>query len=152
MKKRLNLLQELKDQSGTTLIELLVSITILAMIVTTFLSVFLFATRTNIDTNELTDGTRVAQTCMEEVYSSSKLDTVTNMTGMTTALSSYTSSVSGTNYTFTKQMDGYYVVIVFTKNAYPSISSTMYKVVVNTYYDAAHTHRAAKMQNIIIID
>ena len=44
------------NNTGTTLVELLISIVILAFVIGIFLSVFQYSNRTNIDTHELVDG------------------------------------------------------------------------------------------------
>jgi len=137
------------NQKGTTLVELLISIAILGMIVGTFLSAFVYATKTNIDTDELTDGTYVAQTCMEEVYALSISASVTNWDQMKSALIDLTHSYSTVNeINYTKQKEGFYVDVKITPDTY----TNLYKVVVSSYYDAGCSELAAKMENRIVID
>lgn len=155
MRMNNSLIMNFKDnQKGTTLIELLISVFILTFIVGTFLSIYVYSTKTNMNTNELMDGTYVAQTCMEEVYALSKASSVTSLSEMESSLSTrhYIATVSGTNYTFTKEIDGFYAEIRIYSDTYTSAIANMYKLVITTYHDAAHTKSAAKMQNIITID
>lgn len=58
---------DLKNDSGTTLVELLAAIAILSIIVTAFLAFFVQGARTNSRTNDMTEATFIAQEEMEEI-------------------------------------------------------------------------------------
>ncbi|MCT2537941.1 type II secretion system GspH family protein [Aquibacillus koreensis] len=80
MKSKIKLLSSSK---GLTLIEILASITILSIIVVTFLTFFIQSARTNTVSEDIMDATYVAQTQMEEIYNLSKSpyeDAITSLT------------------------------------------------------------------------
>lgn len=61
--------RQIKHSShGFTLVELLVSITILSIIVVTFLTFFIQSAKTNASSEDMLDATYVAQAQMEEIY------------------------------------------------------------------------------------
>src|SRR5699024_8339834 len=59
--------EQLKSESGVTLVELLAAITILSLFVTAFLAYFTQAANTNNITNEVNEATFIAQEEMERV-------------------------------------------------------------------------------------
>ncbi|NMB44639.1 MAG: type II secretion system protein [Clostridiales bacterium] len=151
MEGKKKVLTIMENEEGFTLVELLVSIAILALIVGAFSYMFVFATKTIITTEEVVNTGYIAQTCMEEVYT---LSTTKDTDGIKTSLVSdgYNYSnlgASGDGHKFTKEIEGYYVKIEIKRKAYPSISDDLTKVNVGVYKDSGHTDLAASVQNII---
>lgn len=66
----------LNNESGTTLIELLAAITILSIIVISFLGVFIQSARTNTRASDLDEMTFIAQGQMEEIVNYSQTLTI----------------------------------------------------------------------------
>lgn len=132
--------------------ELLVSIVILAMVIQTFLFVYVYATKSNIHTDESVDGSYVVQSWMEKVYTISRSESVTDITTLENAINSDNSfevSVSGSLHTLKKQVDGFYLMISINTATYSEVSQYLYKVVVRTYYDSDYSEEAAMMEDII---
>lgn len=143
------------NNTGTTLVELLISIVILAFVIGIFLSVFQYSNRTNIDTHELVDGTYVVQTWMEKLYAISESSSVTDISTLKDQVNSdgsFSVTVSGSDYIFKKETDGFYIMITISTDTYASLSSDLYKVVVRAYHDSAYSELAAIMEGIINLD
>lgn len=151
MKIRRKMFHILNNQKGISLVELLISIVILALVAGAYLGSYVHVTRTNIAMGQVTDGTSVSQQWMEELYSISKESTVTDIEGIKNHLISegFSSSVSGNNHIFMQPIGGYYVRIVINTGYYSH--SNMYKVVVVAYKDSGYTEVSAKMQGIITL-
>lgn len=66
----------LKQESGVTLVELLASIVLLTIIVTTFLSFFVQAGRTNSRIDDMNEATFIAQEQLELITAYSETETV----------------------------------------------------------------------------
>ena len=65
-------LLRIDNEEGLTLIEVLISVVFLALIVTTFLIVFIQSTTMNTTSETIIDATYIAQSEMEKIYSKSK--------------------------------------------------------------------------------
>ena len=72
--KKLAIKRIIRHESGVTLVELLVAIVLISIIVTTFLSFFIQAARTNNMTNHVTEATLIAQEEMELLTHHAKND------------------------------------------------------------------------------
>lgn len=118
----------IKNESGTTLVELLAAIAILSIIVTAFLAFFVQGARTNNRTNDLTQATFIAQEEMEEmVYYSRTLSfselSDENQGNFTESNGKLTRSYPADGYsvtttiTKTENMESLFTVIVEVRNA-----------------------------------
>jgi type II secretory pathway pseudopilin PulG len=73
---KLGKFSNLKNDSGTTLVELLAAIAILSLIVTAFLAFFIQGARTNTRAGDLNEATFIAQQQMEEMVHFSQTLTI----------------------------------------------------------------------------
>jgi len=73
---KLGKFSNLKNDSGTTLVELLAAIAILSLIVTAFLAFFIQGARTNTRAGEVNEATFIAQEKMEEMVHFSQTLTI----------------------------------------------------------------------------
>ncbi|GAB2491370.1 hypothetical protein GCM10008929_14410 [Alkalibacterium psychrotolerans] len=117
---------DLKNDSGTTLVELLAAIAILSIIVTAFLAFFVQGARTNSRTNDMTEATFIAQEEMEEIVHYSQTMTFENLQSQdrfnssgNTLNSSYTASGYTVKTSIRKMEDTerLFTVIVEVENA-----------------------------------
>ncbi|AZP03679.1 type IV pilus modification PilV family protein [Jeotgalibaca ciconiae] len=65
-----------KDESGMTLVEVLASIVLISLIVTTFLSFFIQASKTNNQTKDVNFATFIAQAELEELNQYTKIEDI----------------------------------------------------------------------------
>lgn len=98
------------NAKGFTLVEILVSITILSIIVVTFLTFFIQSAKTNASSVNMLDATYVAQSQMEEVYN---LSTNVNYNQVKNELEGmgYTSTESGSEVIAAANIDEYTIRI-----------------------------------------
>lgn len=103
-----------KDSKGFTLVEILVSITILSIIVVTFLTFFIQSAKTNTYSEDVLDATYVAQSEMEELY---KLGTKVPFEEVNVELEklSYPSFAGAGSITSTKVIDDYTITLYIDK-------------------------------------
>lgn len=73
---KLGIFSNLKNDSGTTLVELLAAIAILSLIVTAFLAFFIQGARTNTRAGDINEATFIAQEKMEEMVHFSQTLTI----------------------------------------------------------------------------
>lgn len=73
---KLGIFSNLKNDSGTTLVELLAAIAILSLIVTAFLAFFIQGARTNTRAGDVNEATFIAQEKMEEMVHFSQTLTI----------------------------------------------------------------------------
>ncbi|KGP72634.1 type IV pilus modification PilV family protein [Pontibacillus yanchengensis] len=128
---------------GLTLIEVLASITILSIIIVTFLSVFTQTARTNQYSETIMDATYVAQTHMENVYNVSTTNTFEY--GMKTLKQiGYTQeSTSENRFTFSKNSKKYFVVITVEDKG------DLTDVKVEVFNDSSLSDIEAQMQTLL---
>lgn len=156
----------LKNEKGFTLMELLVSVAILALIVGALLGAFVSTTKTNITSGAIVDEGYIAQDMMEKIYTLSQsktiTDIITHMTDMTDPMDStkgfiYTADPSAVpdrgDYTFDKEIDGFYVRIKIQMGyIITSPYKEMSRVIVGIYDDPGYTKNVTKMQNYLKIE
>lgn len=95
----------IKNEKGLTLVEVLVSITILSIIVVTFLTFFIQSSKTNNVSQKISESIYVAQTEMEEIYNLS--NTVSYIYAINTLIDNNTvESIEG-GYIFSKYDEDY---------------------------------------------
>ena len=146
-----NLIKEIQDNNkGVSLVELLVSIALLALIIGAFLVAFEYTTKNNIRSGKKVGEGYIAQTCMEEII---HLSNSKDMTELIEAMKedgySYSQSEEGgRKHMLTKVIDGYYVKIAITEDAF-DLSSDLLKVVIGIYEDSFYSNLVASIQNII---
>jgi len=73
---KIGIFSNLKNDSGTTLVELLAAIAILSLIVTAFLAFFIQGARTNTRAGDVNEATFIAQEKMEEMVHFSQTLTI----------------------------------------------------------------------------
>lgn len=125
----------IKEETGTTLVELLAAIALLSLIVTAFLAFFIQGAQTNRRTSDMTEATFIAQKEMEEIvyYSQevSKEDLPDHLAG---------------NEAYDRS--GFSVQTRITK-ANDNVESRLYKVVVEVSKDG---QRQALMENRLFFE
>lgn len=146
--------QLLKNEKGFTLLELIVSIALLALIVGAMLNAFVASTKTNITSGAIINEGYIAQDCMEKIYS---LSLSKNIAQLCDALDTETFSyeeVGGAGsglHQFKKEIDSYYVRIEIKKNPYIGAREEVKRVIVEVFKDNTYTNPVALVQNYIII-
>ena len=78
---KIGIFSNLKNDSGTTLVELLAAIAILSLIVTAFLAFFIQGARTNTRAGDVNEATFIAQEKMEEMVHFSQTLTIDKLIG-----------------------------------------------------------------------
>jgi len=76
---KIGIFSNLKNDSGTTLVELLAAIAILSLIVVSFLGVFIQGARTNTRAIDLDEITYIAQGHMEQMVNYSQTSTIEDL-------------------------------------------------------------------------
>ena len=105
----------LKQESGVTLVELLASIVLLTIIVTTFLSFFVQAGRTNNRIDDMNEATFLAQEQLELITAYSETESVEKTKGkLTTKKNGYDIQT-----TFESKGDLQAVIVIVSKEARP---------------------------------
>ena len=158
-KERVNLrlkqsLYIIRNNKGLSLLEVLISIFILSIMAAPFLSLFVHATKTNLETKQMVDATFIAQGCMEEIYSlSTKSNTGDfDVTRGELVTLGYSETITGSEYVYKKIIDNLYVKSRIDINAYTPVSTNVFKVIVEVYYDEAYQKLASKMENVVVWD
>lgn len=144
--------RELKNDKGFTLLELVVSIALLALIVGALLSAFTFSTKTNIKSSAIVDEGYLAQEWMEKIYDLSKTKTLTELADALLAegFPYFEWGVPADYYTFQADKDGYHVYITIKLKEYIDYDILKY-VLVEIYEDDTLNNKMAMLQNIISI-
>jgi prepilin-type N-terminal cleavage/methylation domain-containing protein len=139
------------NNKGVSLIEILVSILILSLIVGPFLTLFVHATKTDLDTEQMIDATYIAQGCMEEIYNLSAKSSPANFddTRNELAAQGYSETITGSEYIYTKKVDNLYVKYRIDTGTYMLLTTNFFKVIVEVYYDIGYSELAAKMENVV---
>jgi prepilin-type N-terminal cleavage/methylation domain-containing protein len=137
------------NESGFSLIELLVAIVLLALIVGAFLSGFVVSTKTNITSGKIVDEGYVAQTYMENVIQTSYGVTTTEELHDALEVEFGDGSEDGANYIIQGQQDGYYVRIILSEETDPNLTYT--KILIDIYEDSTYSSSVARLQNIIVL-
>lgn len=141
------------NEKGFTLLELLVSVVLLAIVVGALLSMFVTSTKTNITSAEVVDEGYMAQKHMEKIYSMTKTKNMSQIKDDLNSAGFYVSyNSSNHTRTFSKQDEGYYVEIRVIDSINTTINNELCKVIVNVYKDTAYTDLLTTMQSVYIID
>ncbi len=134
-------------QKGLTIIEMIISIALLAIITIPFLAMFVHSTSTNSKSQNILEGTHLAQTTMEELYylssSYSFSDGLSQLVDM-----SYVEAVieHDNDYSYTKEQDGYYIKIELKNSAY---AGSLVKTVVKIYNNSSMEKLESQMETIL---
>jgi type II secretory pathway pseudopilin PulG len=131
------------NEKGLSLVEVLASIVILTLLLTTFLMMFVQSAKTNKKSEEIIDATYVAQTEMENIYAASKnskfIDRDTEMTKL--QFNSLDSKI------YTSQQDNPYIEVVLEKI---EEGKKPIKVLVKVYNDKDEMKLEAQMETILL--
>lgn len=145
LKQRFYIIQ---NNKGLSLIEVLVSVLILSLLAGPFLTLFVHATKTNLDTRQMVDATYIAQGCMEEIYSLSTKSNFDDTRAML-ATQGFSETITGSEYVYTKKVNKQYVKYRIDTGIYLSLTTNVFKVIVEVYYDALYSKLATKMENVV---
>ncbi|WP_186576254.1 type IV pilus modification PilV family protein [Aquibacillus kalidii] len=136
----------LKSNKGFTLIEILASITILSIVILSFLAFFVQSAKTNEITEDISDATYLAQEEMEKMY---HITTQYTFSKALTELVENTGYVAGQNngatmeYTFSKDTDEYKIALTLDKPSSTNIGNVLVKV-----YESKSNKLEAQMETI----
>lgn len=147
-----NKMHKLLDNKGMTLIEVIIALAIFGLLVMPFFSSFVFASKVNYATNDLSDKTYLAQDCMEDLLylasepATQKLDDTRDE--LIKPAYGYTEpgesgGASGYIYEKTDPLINAFIRI----NISPSAS--LYKVVVRIYPDSTSLKSDVLMETLI---
>lgn len=146
--------QLLKNEKGFTLLELIVSIALLALIVGAMLNAFVASTKTNITSGAIINEGYIAQDCMEKIYSLSLSKNIAQLCDVLVTETFAYEEVGGAGsglHQFKKGIDSYYVKIEIKKNPYIGAREEVKRVIVEVFKDNTYTNPVALVQNYIII-
>lgn len=134
-------------RKGMTLIEIIISLALLAIIIIPFMTMFVHSTSTNSKSQNILDATYLAQNTMEELYSISISYPFSDGILQLTA-SGYTETVivSDDEYNFEKEQDGYYIKIEIRNSAY---TGNLVKAVVKIYNNSSMNKLESQMETIL---
>lgn len=139
--------RELGDRKGMTLIEIIVSLALLAIIIVPFLNMLVQSTVTTKKSEVILDATYVAQSVMEELYllsiSYNFSDSILKLTE-----NEYIEEivVAGKDYDYTKENDNYYVKIEIRGSKY---EGNLVKALVIIYNNSSKDKLEAQMETIL---
>ncbi len=141
----------LKSQHGLTLVEVLVSILILSIIVVTFLTFFLQSTKMTNTSEEVLDGSYVAQNQIEKIYFKSETDSYQTFIEAVRLESTNYQSSNGVE-TMMSEQDGYKIEteIEPAKNNNNQTIDDLYAVLVKVFNQS--NQLKAQMETKIVID
>ncbi|MCB2355922.1 prepilin-type N-terminal cleavage/methylation domain-containing protein [Clostridium estertheticum] len=135
-------------RKGMTLIEIIVSLAILAIIIVPFLNMFVQSTVTNKKSETILDATYVAQREMEYIYSISKSKTfiagrlqLTDNDGFT-----QTNVSANNNYSYTKNVTGYFINIQIMRIVG---RGNLVKLLVKIYDNSSMSKLESQMETIL---
>ncbi|WP_211356384.1 prepilin-type N-terminal cleavage/methylation domain-containing protein [Psychrobacillus lasiicapitis] len=135
------------NTKGLTLIEILVSIILITIIITTFFSLFIQSARTSKTSEEVVDATYVAQSEMEQIYEISRngdYNSGIDEIRKNLRYKQLTSTNPG-EQKFTKTIDGLYIYLKLKKHTYPGMSY----LVIEVFETENGTRPRAKMETIL---
>ncbi|WP_053219014.1 type IV pilus modification PilV family protein [Virgibacillus senegalensis] len=134
--------QDMFNENGLTLVEILVSIAILSIIVTTFFTFFAQAAKTNKNASSILTATYVAENYMEEIYQMSV--TCTDYTDCNNLLAQ-TYAATGSEGEYTDDPKGYHVKMAL--KPHPE-NSRLGNVIVKVY-QAGSNKLEAQMETVV---
>ncbi|WEG11458.1 prepilin-type N-terminal cleavage/methylation domain-containing protein [Pullulanibacillus sp. KACC 23026] len=135
------------SKSGFTLIEVMASIVLLALIVGPFLTMFVQSSKTNQITNKVDDATFVANSEMEFFYNQSTSSSISQISTNPGLVTGYTPTVQNCSSTgslcYTKTNGTHYVFVQLTPKQTP-----LEDVTVKVYKTAAMNQLQAQMETV----
>ena len=151
MKQRLYII---RNNKGMSLLELLVSIFILSILAAPFLTLYIHANKTNLETRQMVKATFIAEGCMEEIYYLSTKSTTVNFNNICSELAALYDSetITGSEHTYEKKIDNLYVKSRIGTSAYIPGLTNVYKVIVEVYYDEYYRELASKMEYVVVLN
>ena len=134
------------NEKGFTLLELLVSVVLLAIVVGALLSMFVTSTKTNITSAEVVDEGYMAQKHMEKIYSLGKDKSVSEIADHLFG-KGYNSLINNIiKYAYFRVRDGeYYIETELFYGIYDAINEDLCKVVVSVYNDSTDSDPLTSM-------
>lgn len=147
MEKMTNKVSENFNNKGLTLVEVLVSIILISLILFTFFSFLIQSAKTGKTSEEVVDGTYLAQLEMEKLYEvSRKGDFNSGIDEIVNSLKyEQTTSTTQDEYVFEKSIDGRYIKLKLKEHSYPGMSY----LVIEVFDQENGTMPRAKMETIL---
>lgn len=136
------------NRKGMTLIEIIVSLAILAIIIVPFMNMFVQSTVTNKKSETILDATYVAQSNMENIYSISKSKTfIAGRLQLTDNDGFIETDVStNNNYNYTKNVTGYFINIQIMRIVG---KGNLVKLLVKIYDNSSMSKLESQMETIL---
>lgn len=123
---KIKIIKLLTSQKGVSLIEVIASIIIITIILTSFFGLFIQSNKTEKSSEKIIDATYVAQVEMEKMYALSNVYTLSNLTE---GLSSIGYTISDElNNTYTKVQDNFYIKVRFRDYSSNTLKNTIVEV------------------------
>jgi len=140
------------NEKGFTLLELLVSVVLLAIVVGALLSMFVTSTKNNITSAEVVDEGYMAQKHMEKIYSLGKDKSVSEIADhLFYSGYGYNSKIDPDYACFMVRDGEYYIKTELFYGIYDAINEDLCKVVVSVYNDSTYSDPLTSMQGIYLI-
>jgi prepilin-type N-terminal cleavage/methylation domain-containing protein len=136
----------LYTRKGMTLVEVIISMAILAIIIVPFLTMFVQSTVTTRKSEVILDATYVAQSNMEELYSLSISKTLSDSIIQLTDNDFEAIKVADRDYDCTKQGGAYYIKIEIRGSEYEGV---LVKTLVEIYENSSMDKLEAQMETIL---
>ena len=132
------------EETGRTLIEILASVVLLAIIVIPFASIFVQSSKTISVSDTMIDATYVAQSEMERFYDFSR-DNSISYENLVNGYSKREDSITGREYSYEKQHEGYYVLVEL-----DSKDNDLVNVLVKIFNNSSMDKLEAQMETIYL--
>ena len=147
MKKMINKVSKHFNNNGLTLVEVLVSIILISLVLFTFFSFLIQSAKTGKTSEEVVDGTYLAQLEMEKLYEVSRKEDFNS--GIDEIVNSLTykqiTSTTQDEYVFEKSIDGKNIKLKLKEHSYPGMSY----LVIEVFDQENGTRPRAKMETIL---
>jgi prepilin-type N-terminal cleavage/methylation domain-containing protein len=147
MKKMINKVSKHFNNKGLTLVEVLVSIILISLVLFTFFSFLIQSAKTGKTSEEVVDGTYLAQLEMEKLYEVSRKEDFNS--GIDEIVNSLTykqiTSTTQDEYVFEKSIDGKNIKLKLKEHSYPGMSY----LVIEVFDQENGTRPRAKMETIL---
>lgn len=136
-----------RNEEGLTLVEVLASIVILSIVLTTFLLIYAQSAKTTYQSEETIDATYVAQTEMEKIYEISKNSNTKRKKDLDGYNGPSEEKITGLSWdVYNKKKEQFYIEVKLTEET----PYEMTRVVIKVYEELDDEHPKAQMENLFM--